>query len=45
MDGGETIALGLVWFLAFLFSTTAHEAAHALVAWRLGDPTAYQGGR
>lgn len=45
MDGGETIALGLVWFLAFLFSTTAHEAAHALVAWRLGDPTAYQGGQ
>ena len=45
MDGGETIALGLAWFLAFLFSTTAHEAAHALLAWRLGDPTAYQGGQ
>lgn len=44
MDG-ETIALGLVWYLAFLFSTTAHEAAHALAAWRLGDPTAYQGGQ
>jgi Zn-dependent protease len=39
------IGLGLVWFLAFLFSTTVHEAMHALAAWRLGDPTAYQGGQ
>ena len=41
----STLALGLVWFAAFLFSTTLHEAAHALVAWRLGDPTAYHGGQ
>ena len=41
----STVALGLVWFAAFLFSTTLHEAAHALVAWRLGDPTAYHGGQ
>lgn len=34
-----------VWFTAFLFSTTVHEAMHALVAWRLGDPTAYNGGQ
>jgi Zn-dependent protease len=40
-----TVALGLIWFAAFLFSTTLHEAAHALVAWRLGDPTAYHGGQ
>jgi Zn-dependent protease len=34
-----------IWFTAFLFSTTVHEAAHAFVAWRLGDPTAYHGGQ
>jgi Zn-dependent protease len=39
------IATGFVWFLAFLFSTTVHEAMHALVAFRLGDPTAYHGGQ
>jgi Zn-dependent protease len=44
-DIGSHIALGLTWFLVFLFSTTLHEAAHALVAYRLGDPTAYQGGQ
>jgi Zn-dependent protease len=41
----STLALGAVWFAAFLFSTTLHEAAHAFVAWRLGDPTAYHGGQ
>ena len=45
MDGDIDIGTGLVWFVAFLFSTTVHEAMHALVAWRLGDPTAYQGGQ
>jgi Zn-dependent protease len=39
------LALGLVWFLAFLFSTTVHEAMHAFVAWKGGDPTAYHGGQ
>jgi Zn-dependent protease len=39
------IATGLIWFVAFLFSTTVHEAMHAFAAWRLGDPTAYQGGQ
>jgi Zn-dependent protease len=38
-------ALGLIWFTAFLLSTTVHEAMHALAAWRLGDPTAYEGGQ
>jgi Zn-dependent protease len=38
-------ALGFVWFSAFLFSTTVHEAMHAFAAWRLGDPTAYHGGQ
>jgi Zn-dependent protease len=42
---GVDLATGLVWFISFLFSTTVHEAMHALVAWRLGDPTAYNGGQ
>src|SRR5436190_9297364 len=43
MDPG--IATGFIWFVAFLFSTTVHEAMHALVAWKGGDPTAYHGGQ
>lgn len=38
-------AVSFIWFLAFLLSTTVHEAMHALVAWKGGDPTAYQGGQ
>lgn len=41
----DKLLLGVVWFVAFLFSTTLHEAAHALAAWKLGDPTAYEGGQ
>jgi Zn-dependent protease len=41
----NAIAVGFLWFLAFLFSTTVHEAMHALVAYRLGDPTGYHGGQ
>lgn len=41
----STIALGAVWFVAFLFSTTLHEAAHGWAALRMGDPTAYHGGQ
>ena len=36
---------GFVWFATFLFSTTVHEAMHAWAAWKLGDPTAYNGGQ
>ncbi len=36
---------GIFWFVAFLFSTTVHEAAHAWVAMMGGDRTAYQGGQ
>src|SRR6059036_4027533 len=36
---------GLLWFIAFLFSTTVHEAMHAFVAYRGGDRTAYLGGQ
>jgi Zn-dependent protease len=41
----DTLVLGLTWFVVFLFSTTLHEAGHAFAAWRLGDPTAYEGGQ
>jgi len=34
-----------VFYFIFLFSTTLHEAAHAWVALRGGDPTAYHGGQ
>ncbi len=36
---------GIQWYVVFLFSTTLHEAAHALAAYRLGDRTAYDGGQ
>jgi len=39
------LADGLVYYLAFLFSTVLHEAAHAWAARRGGDPTAYHGGQ
>jgi Zn-dependent protease len=41
----QTISDGLFWFLAFLFSTTVHEAAHAYAAMRMGDKTAYHEGQ
>jgi Zn-dependent protease len=41
----DDIGTGLIWFVAFLLSTTVHEAMHAWVAWRGGDPTAYHGGQ
>lgn len=34
-----------VWLVVFLFSTTCHEAAHALVARLGGDETAYRAGQ
>lgn len=34
-----------LWYAAFLLSTTAHEAAHALAARLGGDDTAYLGGQ
>jgi Zn-dependent protease len=41
----EVIVQGLTWFVVFVFSTTFHEAAHAFAAYKLGDPTAYEGGQ
>jgi Zn-dependent protease len=39
------LAAGLAYYVAFLFSTTLHEASHAWAALRGGDPTAYHGGQ
>jgi Zn-dependent protease len=44
VDEGQLL-IGFLWFVAFLFSTTVHEAMHALAAYRGGDPTAYHGGQ
>lgn len=41
----DQLVIGLFWFVAFLFSTTVHEAMHAVAAFRGGDPTAYHGGQ
>jgi Zn-dependent protease len=41
----EALALGLLWYLAFIFSLTCHEASHALVAKWGGDLTAAEGGQ
>jgi Zn-dependent protease len=41
----EFLVIGFIWYIAFLFSTTCHEAAHALVAKLGGDETAAQGGQ
>jgi Zn-dependent protease len=40
----EKLPQFLVWYLVFVFSTTCHEAAHAFVAHRGGDSTAYSQG-
>jgi Zn-dependent protease len=45
MDDNIEIIHGLAWYLVFVFSTVCHEGAHALAAYRLGDPTAYKGGQ
>ncbi len=41
----DHLANGFVYYIAFLFSTTLHEAAHAWAAKRGGDLTAYHGGQ
>ncbi|MBL8239034.1 MAG: site-2 protease family protein [Bryobacterales bacterium] len=45
MFDSEMIVSGLMWYVAFLFSTVCHEAAHAWAALRGGDTTAYHGGQ
>jgi Zn-dependent protease len=41
----DFLVLGVMWYIVFLFSTTCHEGAHALVAKIGGDPTAFEGGQ
>jgi Zn-dependent protease len=41
----QIVVLCVIWYVVFVFSTTLHEAGHALAAWLLGDPTAYAGGQ
>jgi Zn-dependent protease len=41
----DLLVSGFIWYVAFLFSTTCHEAAHALVAKTGGDDTAALGGQ
>jgi Zn-dependent protease len=41
----DFLVLGVIWYIVFLFSTTCHEGAHALVAKLGGDTTAFEGGQ
>jgi Zn-dependent protease len=41
----EQLLFGLIWYMVFILTITFHEAAHALAAKLLGDPTAYYGGQ
>src|SRR3954451_21482942 len=41
----DFLLLGFIWYIVFLFSTTCHEAAHALAAKLGGDLTAFHGGQ
>jgi Zn-dependent protease len=41
----NTLAMLPLWYVAFLFSLTCHEAAHSLAAKWGGDLTAYQAGQ
>ena len=41
----QFLVVGVIWYIVFLFSTTCHEGAHALVAKIGGDPTAFHGGQ
>ena len=41
----DKLALGVLWYLVFVFSTVVHEAAHALAAKMGGDDTAFRGGQ
>jgi Zn-dependent protease len=41
----QQLISGLIYYIVFLFSTTVHEAAHALAAKIGGDLTAYHGGQ
>ncbi len=39
------IILGFAWYVVFVLSLSFHEAAHAFVAMKLGDKTAFYSGQ
>lgn len=41
----DQLVFGFIQYIVFLFSTTCHEGAHALVAKMGGDTTAFEGGQ
>lgn len=41
----DVIVIAFIWYVVFLFSTTCHEASHALAAKLQGDETAARGGQ
>lgn len=41
----DPVILAAGWYFVFLFSVTAHEAAHSLLAWLGGDSMAYDSGQ
>ena len=41
----DLLMMGFIWYVVFLFSTTCHEASHALAAKIGGDSTAALGGQ
>lgn len=41
----ERIGLGIIWYVAFLFSLVLHEFAHAFTSYKFGDKTAFKGGQ
>lgn len=45
MDASSGLGGQIIFYVVFLLSVTAHEAAHAWVALRGGDSTAYLGGQ
>ena len=45
MVSSDFFAIGLIWYIVFLFSTTCHEGAHALAARLGGDLTAFHDGQ
>lgn len=44
MESAEIVQRFAVWALPLLLAMTWHEAAHAYVAWRLGDDSVYRRG-
>ena len=45
MNGSNAIYLATIWVIPVIIAITFHEAAHGLVAYLLGDQTAWRLGR